>query len=61
MRPFRKLLFILYARRPKGRLLVNREKMGIIEQKILSYSPTVKGKSSLAVTEFINKGIIENT
>jgi hypothetical protein len=47
MGPFRKLLFILYSRRPKGRLLVNREKMGIIEEKILSYSPTVKGKSSL--------------
>jgi hypothetical protein len=54
------LFFFLYSRRPKGRLLVNREKMGIIEEKILSYSPTVKGRSSAAVTEFINTGIIEN-
>jgi hypothetical protein len=51
----------IYSRGPKGRLLVNREKMGIIEQKILSYSPTVKGKSSTAVTEFFSKDIVENT
>ena len=35
---------ILYSRRPEGRLLFNQEKMGIIDQKILSCSPTVKEK-----------------
>jgi hypothetical protein len=37
MGTFRKFLFILYSRRPRGRLLVNQEKMGIIDQKIPSY------------------------
>ena len=44
MGTFRKFLFILYSRRPRGRLLVNHEKIGIIDQKILSFSPTVKEK-----------------
>jgi hypothetical protein len=44
MGTFRKFLFIFYSRRPRGRLGVNQEKMGIIDQKILSCSPTVKGK-----------------
>jgi len=44
MGTFRKFLFILYSRRPKGRLLVNQEKMGIIDQEILACSPTVKEK-----------------
>jgi len=38
MRTFRKFLFILYSRRPNGRLLVNQEKIGIIDQEILAYS-----------------------
>ena len=38
--------FILYSRRPSGRLLVNQEKIGIIEQKILSCSPAVKEKNA---------------
>jgi hypothetical protein len=41
---FRKFLFIVYSRRPEGRLLVNHGKIGMIDQKILSYSPIVKGK-----------------
>jgi hypothetical protein len=41
---FRKFPFILYSRRPKGRLLVNQKKIGIIDQEILSCSPTVKEK-----------------
>jgi hypothetical protein len=41
---FRKFLFIPYPRRPGGRLWVNQEKIGIIDQEILSYSPTVKQK-----------------
>jgi len=44
MGTFRKFLFILYSRRPRSRLLVNQEKIGIIHQKILSCSPTVKWK-----------------
>jgi hypothetical protein len=44
MGTFRKFLFILYSRRPKGRLLVNHEKIGITGQKILFYSSTVKKK-----------------
>jgi hypothetical protein len=44
MGTFRKFLFILYSRRPRGGLLVNQKKIGIINQKILSYSPTVKEK-----------------
>jgi len=44
MGTFRKFLFILYSRRPKDRLLVNQEKIGIIDQKILSCPSTVKGK-----------------
>jgi len=44
MGTFRKFLFILYSRRPRGRLLVNQGKIGIIDQEILSYSPAVKGK-----------------
>jgi hypothetical protein len=44
MGTFRKFLFILYSRRLKGRLLVNQEKIEITDQKILSYSPTVKEK-----------------
>ena len=44
MGTFRKSFFILYSRRPRGRLLVNQEKIGIIDPKILSYSPIVKGK-----------------
>jgi hypothetical protein len=38
----RKFFFILYPIRPKGRLVVNPEKIEIIVQKILSYSPTIK-------------------
>jgi hypothetical protein len=44
MGTFRKFLFILYSRRPRGRLLVNQVKIAIIDQKMLSYSPTVKEK-----------------
>jgi len=44
MGAFRKFFFTLYSRRPRGRLLVKRKKIGIIDQKILSYSPTVKEK-----------------
>jgi hypothetical protein len=44
MGTFRKFLFILYSRRPEGRLLINQEKIGIFDQKILSYSATVKKK-----------------
>jgi hypothetical protein len=44
MGTFRKFLFAPYPRRPGGRLWVNHEKMGIIDQEILSYSPTVKEK-----------------
>jgi len=44
MGTLRKFLFILYSRRPRGRLLVNQEKIGIIDQEILSYLPTVKEK-----------------
>jgi hypothetical protein len=47
MGTFRKFLFILCSRRPEGRLLVNQENIGIIDQKILSYSPTVKEKIAL--------------
>jgi hypothetical protein len=45
--PFRKFLFSLYSRRPRSRLLVNQIKIGIIDQKILSCSTTVKGKIAL--------------
>jgi len=44
MGTLRKFFFIIYARRPKGRLFVNQEKIGIIDQEILSCSPTVKEK-----------------
>jgi hypothetical protein len=44
MGAFRKFFFTLYSRRPRGRLLVKQKKIGIIDQKILSYSPTVKEK-----------------
>jgi hypothetical protein len=44
MGTFRKFFFILYSRRPRSRLLVKQKKIGIIDQKILSYSPTVKEK-----------------
>jgi hypothetical protein len=44
MGTLRKFLFILYSKRPRGRLLVNQEKIGIIDQEILSCSPTVKEK-----------------
>ena len=37
-------LFIFYSRRPRGRLLVNKEKIGIIGQKILPFPPIVKAK-----------------
>jgi hypothetical protein len=47
MGTFRKFLFILYSRRPNGRLLVNQEKIAIIDQKILSYSPRVKEKIAI--------------
>jgi hypothetical protein len=40
---FRKFLFIFYSRRPRGRLLVNPEKIEIIS-KIISISRAVKGK-----------------
>jgi hypothetical protein len=38
----RKFFFLLYSRRPRGTLLVKQEKIGIIDQKILSYSTRVK-------------------
>jgi hypothetical protein len=44
MGTFRKFLFILYPRRPRGRLLGNQEKIRILDRKILSCSPRVKGK-----------------
>jgi hypothetical protein len=44
MGTFRKFIFTLYSRRQGGRLLVHWEKIGIVDQNILSYSPTVKGK-----------------
>ncbi len=44
MGTFRKFLFILYSRRPRGRWLVKWKKIGVIDQKILSYSTTVKEK-----------------
>jgi len=44
MGTFRKFLFILDSRRPNRELLVNQEKAGIIDPKILSYPTTVKGK-----------------
>jgi hypothetical protein len=44
MSTFRKFFFILYSRRPGGRLGVNQEKTGMIDQKILSCSRAVKGK-----------------
>ena len=34
-------------------MLVNQEKIGIIDQKILSYSPTVKEKIALVILGFI--------
>ncbi len=47
MGTFRKFLFILYSRRPRDRLLANQEKIRIFDQKILSYSATVKKKIAL--------------
>jgi hypothetical protein len=44
MGTLRKFLFILYSRRPRGRLFVNQEKIGIIDKDILACSPTVKEK-----------------
>jgi hypothetical protein len=44
MNTFRKNIFILYSRRPRGRLLVNQKKIWIIGKKILSYSVAVKKK-----------------
>jgi hypothetical protein len=44
MGTLRKFLFILYSKRPRGRLLLNQEKIRIIDQEILSCSPTVKEK-----------------
>jgi hypothetical protein len=46
MDTFRKFFFIFYSRRPGGRLFVNQEKIGIIEQKILLTSRVVKGKNA---------------
>ena len=46
MGTFRKFFFILGSRRPEDRMLVDQETVGIIDQKILSYSPTVKEKNS---------------
>jgi hypothetical protein len=42
MGSFRKFFFILYSRRSGCRLWVNQERVGIVDQKILSCSPTVK-------------------
>jgi hypothetical protein len=39
-----KFLSILYSRRPRNGLLVNQERLIIIDQKIHSYSPRVKEK-----------------
>jgi hypothetical protein len=44
MGTFQKFRFILYSRRPRNRMLVNQERIGIIDQMILSCSPTVKKK-----------------
>jgi hypothetical protein len=41
---FWKVLFTVYSRRPRGWLGVTHEKMGIVDQKILSCSRAVKGK-----------------
>jgi hypothetical protein len=54
MDTFRKFLFILYSRRPKGGLLVNQGKIGIIDHKILSYSTTVKEKNAFVENAFGN-------
>jgi len=45
MGTFRKSLFILYSRRPGGRLLINREKTGIIAKNTLITTRRVKGKN----------------
>jgi hypothetical protein len=46
MGTFRKFFFVLYSRRPRVRLLVKPEMIGIIDRRILSYSPTVKEKNA---------------
>jgi hypothetical protein len=40
----RKIFFILHSRRADGRLLINKNEMSILEQKILPYSQAVKRK-----------------
>jgi hypothetical protein len=46
MGTFRKLFCVLYSRRPRVKMLVRPEMIGIIDQRILSYSPTVKEKNA---------------
>jgi hypothetical protein len=46
MGTFRKFFFVLYSRRPRVRLLVKPEMIGIIDQRILSLAPTVKEKNA---------------